>query len=327
MYLWISQLISIEEPPDNILPLPVCPKHDFDRLVPSWNKLWPSETQRCLATSLGTLIQPFCAPLALDVYLAVYFLFHVDWCSTEVWTCCVACIFIARTTWEFPWSFAPGLNNDQERGVACHVSWKHFSSLLPFSLLLSCYHPRSLYIFWNLLVEIPLIKHHLARSGMEQIERILPKEDSRAESDPRQEKIVSKAPRVSNESHRAGNAPNTIQNDQGLYVNHGRGSEGIEVLKDVSHLYIVESELPRSASGQLSEPTLEASTGSQPVARVFGLRRNLFWYIVVVVFIIFGAAFGGGVGAGLARKKHNEGGKSTDTFTAAKLVTTVVVFW
>lgn len=155
-------------------------------------------------------------------------------------------------------------------------------------------------------------------SKIENDKRPAHKNTMREEPDDRPETEPSEAPKVSHDFPRAANAPTTILSDEGIHVNYEQLFEGLEVFKDVPSLFSPGSEVPQAASSEPLESNEEVSKNSKSVARVFGLRIEIFWCLIILAFIIFGGAVAGGVGAGLARRNQSEKEGMTKTLLTAR---------
>lgn len=151
-----------------------------------------------------------------------------------------------------------------------------------------------------------IVSNEIVRSGT----------NLKKELDPREEKILVETTQESNDSYRAADAPITISNDPGICVDP-RWFEGPEIIKDVSPLYSVESDVSHSSFGGHFGVEPDSIKSSKPLARVLGLRRKTFWFVAILGFAILGVAVGGGVGAGLIRRKGNNTERATSTPAAS----------
>lgn len=130
--------------------------------------------------------------------------------------------------------------------------------------------------------------------------------------------ITGEAPLNSPYQETAAKASIIPPNDEGKFFSHDQWSDGPEVVKELSPLYSITPGLPTSVSHSPSDPTLEVASNLEPVKRKFGLRRRVFWGLVLIAVIILGAAVGGGIGGGLASKYRSEKARETILFTMAR---------
>lgn len=120
------------------------------------------------------------------------------------------------------------------------------------------------------------------------------------------------------------NAPIVIPKVSGPEVNHGRRLEEPEVSKELSPLYCEGLESVTSIPHKTSRSRSGVVPNANPGTRLFGLRRSIFWSLVMLAIIILGAALGGGLGAGLARQNRKEPSRVTITVDAARLMSKIV---
>lgn len=139
-------------------------------------------------------------------------------------------------------------------------------------------------------------------------------------ADPSQMTAASQSLPAPHDQDPGANAPIVIPNVSGLYVDHGRWLEGPEVPKEISPLYYDGLESATSVPQKTSGSRSEVASTSNPGTRIFGLRRSIFWGLIMLAVVILGAALGGGVGAGLA----NEQSRATFAVDAARLMSIIV---
>ena len=120
------------------------------------------------------------------------------------------------------------------------------------------------------------------------------------------------------------NAPIVIPKVPGPYVNHDRRLEEPEVSKELSPLYCEGLESVTSVPHKTSRSRSGVAPNASPGTRMFGLRRSIFWGLIMLAVVILGAALGGGLGAGLARQNRKEQSRVTITVDAARLMSIIV---
>lgn len=140
------------------------------------------------------------------------------------------------------------------------------------------------------------------------------------------EKTMSDAPQVSHYSDFGATAPIVNPRNQGIQVDPGQLSDEPEVYKAISPLYTVASESPTVGGRNPSQSNLEVAPSSKPAAKIFGIRRNMFWVLAVLILVIIGAAVGGGVGGGLARESQSQRARTTVVITIPRLKARTGVF-